>query len=186
MGKSRYTTESHRIAFNYWKSGMTLREISEQEGMPSREMLSRWKNGDVKCECKWHDWEALYAGIAKDAYDEVEDELSDPKEVEKKKIKQIIEIQGDFLDLWNPDNLGPPKNFKEAKQFVDTLGKLINQERLLKGESTEINEIKGAERKTLNISEVLNQLNVGEDVTEDELIEAVEDQYVEGTNDGSD
>ncbi len=59
---SRFTEKDHEHAFKLWRQGKSLREISESDPrLPSREMLSRWKNGDVKCDCKWHNWEDLHS-----------------------------------------------------------------------------------------------------------------------------
>lgn len=178
MANTRYTKADHEKAFKLWRQGKSYRDIASEEGMPSKDTLTRWSR-DYDCPyegCDWHNWREKHSEIVSDALEEIEEELPDIAEREKKRLRFLFSLEREITEIMEDGELDPPRTMKDA---VDLLSEVYNQQRLIKGESTAITEMRGADHQELNLQKVMNQLNVG-DVTEDEFIEAVEDEITYG------
>lgn len=177
--ETRYTEADHKRAFQLWRKGNSFRDIAKAEGLPSHETLFRWSKSDFDCphDCKWHGYKELHNEMSKKAMEEVEKELPDPVEREKKRLKFLYETERELNAMIESGELEAPRTLKSA---VDLLESIYNQQRLIKGESTEITEMRGADHKELNLQKVMKQLNIGDaDVSEDDFIEAVEDEITD-------
>jgi len=182
MTETRYTEADHERAFKLWRQGKSYRAISQEDGLPSRETIRRWADPDFDCKynCKWHGYRELNNEIVKNAMEEVEKDLPDPVDREKKRLKFLYETERQLNEMIESGELEAPRTLKSA---VELLESIYNQQRLIRGESTSIVENRGSDHKELNLQKVMNQLNVGDtEVSEDELIEAVEEEVsnVEG------
>lgn len=185
MTQTRYTKEDHKRAFLLWRQGKSLREVAQEEGMPHYKTIHRWSKPGFDCpfDCEYHGYKKKHSEIVSEALEDVEEDMPDLVERERSRLEFLFQIEKQITEIMESGELEPPKTMEDA---VSLLSEVYNQQRLIKGESTEITEMRGADRKTLNITDVLNQLNVGDQVSEDELVEAVEEQYVEGEDNGSD
>lgn len=173
--KSRFGPEDHRKAYEFWDAGMPYEKIADQPGMPSSGALHNWSRPDYDCDCKYHGWKQLRSETIKKAMGELDEYSEDSLvEREKKRLQFLVKVEKRLNDLIKDEDLSPPRTLKDA---VDILGKIYEQQRLLKGQSTEIVEQRGETHKELNLQKVMNQLNL-EEVGEDEFIEAVEDSII--------
>ena len=181
MANTRYTEKDHEKAFKLWRQGKSLRDIADEEGMPSRHTIHRWSKPDFDCpfDCEWHGYKEKHSEIVSEALEDIEENMPDLVERERKRLKFLFTLEKEITDIMESGELDPPRTMKDA---VELLEKVYNQQRLIKGESTEITEMRGADHKELNLQKVMNQLNVG-DVTEDQFIEAVEDEITHGQDD---
>jgi len=180
MAETRFTEQDHRRAFELWRQGKSLRQISESDPhLPGKTMLGKWKKEDFDCayDCEWHGWEKLHNEIVSEALEEFEEDMPDLVEREKKRLQFLYSLEREITEIMEAGELDRPRTMKDA---VDLLESIYNQQRLIKGESTEITEMRGADHKELNLQKVMNQLNVGEDVSEEQLIDAMEDQITDG------
>ena len=182
MANTRYTAKDHERAFKMWRQGKSFREISEEQGMPSRETLRRWSQEGYDCpfDCEWHAWKQKHSDIVSEALEDIEEDMPDLVERERKRLKFLFQVEEQITEIMESGELDPPRTLKDA---VDLLSEVYNQQRLIKGESTEITEMRGADHNELNLQKVMQQLNVG-DVSEDEFVEAVEDSIMEGESNG--
>ena len=169
---SRFSEKQHELAWKMWRAGKSFREISESEGMPSHSMIAKWsRDFDCPYDCEYHNWKEKQAEIMDQALEEVDKELPDPVERDKRRLKNLNQVEETLFNALESGELEVPTTLKEN---VEILEKVLDMNRLIRGESTEITETRGEEHKHLNISEVLNQLNVGKEISEDELIDAAE------------
>lgn len=178
MGESRYIEKDHERAFKLWRQGRSFREIAEEQGMPSHETIRNWSQEDYNCpyDCEWHGYKEKHSQIVSEALEDVEKDMPDLVERERSRLEFLFQIEEQITEIMEGGDLDPPRTMEDA---VSLLSEVYNQQRLIKGESTEITEMRGADHNELNLQKVMQQLNVG-DVTEDEFVEAVEDSIMEG------
>lgn len=178
MANTRYTAKDHERAFKMWRQGKSFREISEKPGLPSRETVRNWSKSDYNCpfDCEWHGYKEKHSEIVSEALEDLEEDMPDLIERERSRLQFLYQIEEQITEIMEGGDLDPPRTMQDA---VSLLSEVYNQQRLIKGESTEITEQRGADHNELNLQKVMKQLNVG-DVSEDEFVEAVEDSVMEG------
>lgn len=171
--KSRFSAKQHELAWKLWRSGQSFRQISESEGMPSHETIAKWsRDYDCPYDCEFHNWKEKQSEIMDQALKEVDKELPDPVERDQRRLTNLNRVEEELFNALESGELEIPTTLRGN---VEILEKVLDMSRLIRGESTEITEQRGSDHQHLNISEVLNQLNVGGTITEDEFIEAVEE-----------
>lgn len=179
---SRYTAKDHERAFKMWRQGRSFREIASEEGMPSRETIRNWSKSDYNCpyDCEWHDYKAKHSEIVSEALEDIEKDMPDLVERERKRLKFLFSIERDITEIMESGELDPPRTMKEA---VDLLSEVYNEQRLLKGQSTEITEQRGRQHNELNLQKIAQQLNVD---NFQEVVEAAEETIIEEGQDAED
>jgi len=180
MSETRFTQVDHKKAFLLWRQGKSLREIAEEEGMPHYKTIHRWSQPDFECtfDCEYHGYKQKHSEIVSEALEDVEKEMPDLVQRERSRLEFLFQVEKQITEIMESGELDPPRTMEDA---VSLLSEVYNQQRLIKGQSTNIVEQRGADHKELNLQKVMNQLNMG-DVSEDELVEAVEDSITNGEN----
>ena len=121
-----YDSKSKNKAYKLFCLGKTLTEISKVKGMPSTNILSKWK--------AQYDWSSRRNKIDKKTAEKIDENVADYK---AKMISELCGIKSILLDEISKC-LNPTKD-----KIVDGIIKLQQQELLLRGEATEHKKIDG-------------------------------------------
>ncbi len=176
-----YPKALHKEAFQSWRRGHSYREVAAELDVDkniSHQTVRNWSKPDFTCNCGWHGWQALQAGIIQEAKQEMG--FDDSKEAlvkrEKKRLQFLVNLEGGLTEILEAGKLDSPKTMEGA---VDLLEKVYKQQRLIRGKSTSIAEVKGLKSPQISLTKIAKQLKLE---GPEPLVEAVEEATIAEEN----